>query len=84
MEFQDKLQSLAGQPSGYLESLPKKVKRRVTVLQELQVGLLKESFLLLSLFCNNSMTCVLKCLIWIHFLLDCITISRSFYLWHTV
>ena len=41
MEFQDKLQSLAGQPSGYLESLPKKVKRRVTVLQELQVRLFK-------------------------------------------
>lgn len=34
--LKDKLQLLAGQPSGYLESLPKKVKRRVTVLQELQ------------------------------------------------
>jgi len=34
--LKDKLQSLAGQASGYLESLPKNVRRRVTVLQELQ------------------------------------------------
>lgn len=39
IEFiQDKLQYLAGQPSGYIETLPKKVRRRVTVLQEIQVG----------------------------------------------
>lgn len=43
VEFQDKLQLLAGMPSGYLESLPAKVKRRVSVLQELQVGLLRSS-----------------------------------------
>ncbi|XP_073387389.1 nucleosome assembly protein 1;2 isoform X2 [Physcomitrium patens] len=34
--LKDKLQLLAGMPSGYLESLPAKVKRRVSVLQELQ------------------------------------------------
>ncbi|CAM6039278.1 unnamed protein product [Sphagnum compactum] len=34
--LKDKLQYLAGQSSGYLESLPPKVKRRVVVLQELQ------------------------------------------------
>lgn len=40
IEFmQDKLQYLAGQPSGYIDTLPKKVKRRVTVLQEIQVGI---------------------------------------------
>jgi hypothetical protein len=37
--MQDKLQYLAGQPSGYIDTLPKKVKRRVTVLQEIQVGI---------------------------------------------
>jgi nucleosome assembly protein 1-like 1 len=36
MSLQDKLQHLAGQSSGYLESLSPKVKRRVVVLQELQ------------------------------------------------
>ncbi|CAK9223728.1 unnamed protein product [Sphagnum jensenii] len=34
--LKDKLQHLAGQSSGYLESLSPKVKRRVVVLQELQ------------------------------------------------
>jgi len=34
--LKDKLQYLAGQPSGYIDTLPKKVKRRVTVLQEIQ------------------------------------------------
>jgi nucleosome assembly protein 1-like 1 len=37
--LKDKLQHLAGQSSGYLESLSSKVKRRVVVLQELQVCL---------------------------------------------
>lgn len=36
-EIQDKLQFLAGQSSGYIDTLPKMVKRRVKALQELQV-----------------------------------------------
>lgn len=38
LETQDKLQFLAGQSSGYIDTLPKDVKRRVKALQGLQVG----------------------------------------------
>ena len=36
--MQDKLSYLAGQSSGYIDTLPKMVKRRVKALQEIQVG----------------------------------------------